>query len=119
MLNLQSFTFRNSTDAYSSVVAAVWLVLMLVLVAVVVGVLLTTRPGYADDKAEDSRLAVLFRDFKTSSAGTRIANCWLLSKFNLCLLDNVMFVSRRVVIVCVALFVVDSGLLQLVILLSC
>ena len=119
VFNLKSMTFKNSTDDYSDIVAIIWLVLMSILYLVVILVFLVARPGYSDEKVNHSRYGVLLKDLKSNSTGNCITNCHFLKKFNLCLFDGVLFLSRRIVIVFVVLFVSGSGLLQLSIVLAC
>ena len=120
VFNLKYMTFKNSTDVYSGIVAIIWLVLMSILYWLVFIVFLVTRPGYSDEKAEHSRYGVLLKDLKSSSTGSYISNCYFLKKFNLCLFDNVIFLSRRILIIFVVLFISDNGLLQLsIVIASC
>ena len=70
-------------------------------------------------KNSHSRYGTLLKDLKSSSTGNCITNCHFLKKFNLCLFDSVLFLSRRILIVFVVLLVTGNGLLQLSIVLAC
>ena len=118
IFNLKTITFKNSTDIYSDVVSIIWLTLMVILFWFVIAVPFITKPGYDEEKLKKSKFRVLLKDFKANSVNAWLLNWYCFKRFNLWLLENVMFLFRRVLIVFITLFIGNNGTLQVLIVLS-
>ena len=117
VLNIKTVTFNNATNIYSSVDAFIWLLLMFSLFWFVAAVPFIVKKDCNEDKVNKSRYSILLKDFKASSSQVWLLNHLFLKKINLCLLENIMFLLRRVFIVFIVLFVNSNGILQISIIL--